>query len=225
MPRLHNVNRRVDSHFPNAANRGRWGAANRLRETQGSSLLEFAITLPLLVVFVVGIFDFSGAFNQKQKIEQAAQEGAIIAGAQQMGDIQPSGSPTSPASLLPIVTAVFNSLVASGILQSGTMCTPPGAVAGPGTGAASLTWTYTIAGCSTASSTDNLVITINRGCVCGLCGSGACASGPPYAVGTVVTVQFPYHWRFNSVIQLLLPGANYAAVTQLIESSTVHNQM
>ena len=54
----------------------------RLREVQGSALVEFAITLPLLVVFIVGIFDFSGAFNQKQKIEQAAQEGAIIAGAQ-----------------------------------------------------------------------------------------------------------------------------------------------
>jgi len=51
------------------------------RDEQGAALLEFAISLPLLVVFIVGIFDFSGAFNQKQKIEQAAQEGAIIAGA------------------------------------------------------------------------------------------------------------------------------------------------
>ncbi len=58
-----------------------------LEDARGSALLEFAITLPLLVVFVVGIYDFSGAFNQKQKIEQAAQEGAIIAGAQPMSDI------------------------------------------------------------------------------------------------------------------------------------------
>ena len=43
------------------------------RDEQGAALLEFAISLPLLVVFIVGIFDFSGAFNQKQKIEQAAQ--------------------------------------------------------------------------------------------------------------------------------------------------------
>ena len=57
------------------------------RDEQGAALLEFAISLPLLVVFIVGIFDFSGAFNQKQKIEQAAQEGAIIAGAQPMSDI------------------------------------------------------------------------------------------------------------------------------------------
>ena len=67
-----------------------------LRDVQGSALLEFAISLPLLVVFVVGIYDFSGAFNQKQKIEQAAQEGAIIAGAQPMSDI--ASSHRNPAS-------------------------------------------------------------------------------------------------------------------------------
>src|ERR1700674_1733186 len=95
-----------------------------LRETRGAALLEFAITLPLLVVFVVGIFDFSGAFNQKQKIEQAAQEGAIIAGAQPMSDIQTSNP--APDSLKPVVTAVFNSLAGSGMLPNGgASCTPP----------------------------------------------------------------------------------------------------
>jgi hypothetical protein len=38
-------------------------------------------------------------------------------------------------------------------------------------------------------------------------------------------VQYPYHWRFNSVIQLIVPSANYAAMTQLSESATVHNQI
>ena len=41
------------------------GTVNLLRGAQGAALLEFAISLPLLVVFVVGIYDFSGAFNQK----------------------------------------------------------------------------------------------------------------------------------------------------------------
>ncbi|MGA2426160.1 MAG: TadE/TadG family type IV pilus assembly protein, partial [Terriglobales bacterium] len=63
----------------------RHGVVSPLRDERGSAILEFAISLPLLVVFVVGIYDFSGAFNQKQKIEQAAQEGAIVAGAQPMG--------------------------------------------------------------------------------------------------------------------------------------------
>src|ERR1700674_5982289 len=98
-----------------------------LREVQGAALLEFAIVLPLLMVFVVGIFDFSGAFNQKQKIQQAAQEGAIIAGAQPTSDIA-SGN-ANPDSLQPVVTAVFNSLAGSGVLpnpnKQGGTCGPP----------------------------------------------------------------------------------------------------
>jgi len=179
-----------------------------LREVQGAALLEFAISLPLLVVFVVGIFDFSGAFNQKQKIEQAAQEGAIIAGAQPMSDI--ASSDANPTSLQAVSTAVFNSLTGSGVLANGA-CSPPGAASGP----VGLTWTYKISGCDSAG--DVLVITINRGWVAG--------SGTPMPVGTVVTVAYPYHWRFNSVIQLLIPGASYAATTQVTESATVHNQM
>ena len=198
-------------------------AARLLQEVGGSALLEFAIVLPLLVVFVVGIFDFSGAFNQKQKIDQAAQEGAIIAGAQPMSDIQPTT--TNPTSLLPVVSTVFNSLLASGVLPQGTTCAAPGVISGPGTTpGTTLTWTYTISGCTTIAG-DQLIITINRGCVCGGSCAPTCTSGPPVSVGTVVTVQYPYHWRFNSVIQLLAPGANYAALTQLSESATVHNQI
>jgi Flp pilus assembly protein TadG len=172
-----------------------------LRDVQGAALLEFAISLPLLVVFVVGIYDFSGAFNQKQKIEQAAQEGAIIAGAQPTSDIT---SPTAPDSLLLVVSAVYNSLVGSGVLHG---CTLPAAASGTG-----LASTYTISGCP-----DSLVITINRGTVI--------TSMSPAVVGTNVQVTYPYRWRFNSVIQLLIPGASYAAITQVTESATVHNQM
>jgi Flp pilus assembly protein TadG len=177
-----------------------------LRETRGAALLEFAIVLPLLVVFVVGIFDFSGAFNQKQKIEQAAQEGAIIAGAQPMSDIA-SGT-GNPDSLQPVVTAVFNSLAASGVVPKGT-CAPP---VTPTHSGPNLKWKYTITPCP-----DDLVITVDRGWVS--------ASGSPVAVGTTVQVTYPYHWRFNSVIQLLFPGAAYAATTNLTESATVQNQM
>src|ERR1700675_1316189 len=115
--------------------------ANLLSDMQGSALLEFAIVLPLLMVFVVGIFDFSGAFNQKQKIEQAAQEGAIIAGAQPMSDIASGNG--DPDSLHPVVTAVFNSLVGSGVLAKGT-CIPLGTVAPPTS--PNLKWKNTISG-------------------------------------------------------------------------------
>jgi len=192
-----------------------------LRDARGSALVEFAITLPLLVVFVVGIYDFSGAFNQKQKIAQAAQEGAIVAGAQPMTDIAvgPSGPMANPDSLLPVATAVFNSLAGSGVLPNANQgtCVPP-TTASTHVG---LTWTYKISGC--ASVAGDLLITINRGWVCA---SGpACTTVPPFSVGTVVGVQYPYHWQFNTVVQLIAPGANYAATTQLMEHATVHNQL
>ena len=183
--------------------------AARLEETEGSALLEFAIALPLLVVFVVGIYDFSGAYNQKQKIEQAAQEGAIIAAGQPNGDIE--GSNASPDSLQPVITVIFNSLNANNVLALGNQgsCKPASAVV---TGPAGLMWTYRISGCP-----DTLTINVDRGWVPAL-------SGPPTSVGTRLTVSYPYHWQFNSVIQLLTPGASYAATTQLTETSIVHNQ-
>jgi Flp pilus assembly protein TadG len=179
-----------------------------LRDVSGSAILEFAIVLPLLMVFIVGIFDFSGAFNQKQKIEQAAQEGAIIAGAQPMSDIDPSN--TGPDSLQPVVTAVFNSLAGSGVLTTGT-CVPPGKATHAGS---NLKWKYTISPCP-----DDLVIVIDRGWV-------STSASTPAALGTTVQVTYPYHWRFNRVIQLLFPGpSGYAATTPVTESATVHNQM
>jgi Flp pilus assembly protein TadG len=175
--------------------------------SEGSALLEFAVVLPLLVVFIVGIYDFSGAYNQKQKIEHAAQSGAIIAAGQPTGDMDPAIA--NPASLLPVATVIFNSLAADAVLpqaNQGTCVAPVTAATNNG-----LIWTYTITGCP-----DDVTITIDRGSV---------VAGPPATVSTVVTVSYPYHWRFNSVIQLLIPGASYAATTDLHETATAHNQM
>lgn len=179
----------------------------RLGDQRGSALLEFAISLPLLVVFLVGIYDFSGAFNQKQKIEHAAQEGAILAAAQPTNDIQTSDG--NPDSLQPVVTAIFNSLAASNVLPLANQgnCKAPA----PGTLVSGVKWSYTIDQCP-----DTLTITIDRGWVPG---------GTVTSVGTSVQVSYPYRWRFNSVIQLLIPGARYAPSTDLAETATVQNQM
>ena len=55
------------------------GAWDCLRGTEGTQLVELAVTLPLLVVMVVGIFDFGGAYNLKQKLNDTAREGARFA--------------------------------------------------------------------------------------------------------------------------------------------------
>ena len=177
-------------------------------QTEGSALVEFAIVLPLLVVFLVGIYDFSGAFNQRQKIEHAAQEGAVVAGAQPMTDMDPSNA--NPDSLQPVLQVIFTSLSANNVLPPGNI----GSCTVAPTHVSNLIWSYTITGCSP----DPLVVLIDRGWV-------SSVGGPPTTVGTQVAVSYPYHWRFNSVIQLLVPGAVYAATTSLSETATVHNQM
>ena len=184
----------------------RRGIMPTLESESGSALVEFAVVLPLMAVFLVGIYDFSGAFNQKQKIEQAAQAGAIVAGAQPMGDIYAADN--DPASLHPVATAILNSLISSNVIAQGA-CSPPGTAHHD----SGVQWSYTISPCP-----DNLVITINRGWV----GSSS-SSGAVVSVGTQITVSYPYHWHFNSVIQILV-GAQYAATTNLSESATVHNQ-
>jgi len=182
-------------------------AARLVGECNGSALLELAISLPLLTVFIVGIFDFSGAFNQKQKLESAAQAGAILAAAEPTSDIETDN--TDPQSLHPVVTAVFNSLVAAGVVPLGT-CTLSTFPAPTQSG---LSWTYNITGCP-----DTLSVSVNRGWV-------PSTSDTTLTVGTQVTVTYPYHWRFNSVIQLLFPGANFNAPATISETAGVHNQM
>ena len=184
-----------------------------VKGTEGSALLEFAIVLPLLVVFVVGIYDFSGAFNQKQKIEHAAQVGALVAGAQPTGDMDPAIG--NPDSLQPVLAVVLNALGGDGVLplaNQGSCILPVGS---GGVSNSGLVWTYRLSGCSNYVS-DQLIITIDRAVVSGT---------TPATVGTSVTVSFPYHWRFNSVIQFLVPGASYAAITNLQETATVHHQI
>jgi TadE-like protein len=202
-------------------------AKGMLCRTEGAAILEFAISVPILVVFIVGIFDFSGAYDLKQKIEQAAQEGAIIAAAQPTSDINTSTG--NPESLKPVVAAVFNSLAGSGVLEKAYVapCRINPAPAGAQFPAGTLTWRYHISGCSgfprdsnvgcMASTANRLWIVINRGWVDN-------AATQPIPVGTSVTVSYEYHWRFNSVIQLLVPGASYAPKTCISETATVHNQ-
>ena len=174
----------------------------------GSALLEFAIALPLLVVFIVGIYDFSGALNQKQKIGHAAQEGADVAGAQPMTDMDPAN--TNPDSLQPVLETIYASLAANNVVPPGSSlagCTvTPSYVSG-------LKWSYAVSSCTA----DTLQIDIDRGLLVD--------PGPPASIRTEVKVTYPYHWRFNSVIQLAVPGATYAAVTTLSETATVQNQM
>ena len=51
----------------------------RIKSERGAALLEAAITLPLLLLVAVGIFEFGRAYQTWQILTNAAREGARIA--------------------------------------------------------------------------------------------------------------------------------------------------
>lgn len=166
-----------------------------LRNTEAAAIIEFAVALPLLVVLVVGIFDFGGAFNLKQELNNAAREGARFGAAQPTNDISPSNlKPPSVDAIRYLIdaymqTAHINDCGLSGLSE-------------PAQGGG-LVWVYTAnSGCSggaltlTISRAVPVVVTVGGSNVVMLC--------------TSIQINYPYQWHFNNVIQLLVPGASYS---------------
>jgi Flp pilus assembly protein TadG len=54
-------------------------ARARRRNERGAAAVEFAIVLPILIVLVFGIVEFSIAYNREQGLHAAAREGARVA--------------------------------------------------------------------------------------------------------------------------------------------------
>jgi Flp pilus assembly protein TadG len=170
------------------------------REDAASQIVEFAVSLPLLVVLVVGIFDFSGAFTLKQKLTNAAREGARAAAAGPANDLaNPSSLTGVPASVTDALWVVDNYLNSEQINDCGLSVATPTPT--------QLTWTYSANGNGCPG--NGVTLMINRGCVTQSAGGTALN-----VVATCVSVKYPYKWRFNSVITLLVP-ATYQGVTNL----------
>jgi len=176
-----------------------------LSDNRASQIVEFAVSLPLLVVFVVGIFDFSGAFSLKQKLANAAREGARAAAADPANDL--SGSSTAvPASVGDAFQIVDNYLLHAKVDDCGLS----GAT---GSSAGNLTWTYTASSCANAAGT--ITLTINRGYYLPQNATAATTSctqgqstGQTTVIATCVSIQYPYAWRFNRVVSQLGTTSN-----------------
>lgn len=167
-----------------------WSRSSPLREANAAALIEFAVSLPLLVVLVVGIFDFGGAFNLKQELNNAAREGARFAAAQPSNDL---GLPGPPPSISAVRFVVDSYLVTAGINDCG-LSAAHYALAG------SYTWVFNASGngCS-------MTLRINRANPVQETIGGATVN----ILCTTVNISYPYQWHFNNVIQLLAPSANY----------------
>ena len=166
---------------------------------KAAQLVEFAVTLPLLVVFVVGIFDFSGAYTLKQKLTAIARDAARTAASEPITDLAVSPRPASVYNAFWVVDGYLtaNQINDCGVLvTSGTLSPPPA------------TWTYTATapGC-------NLTLIINRGYlfpataaaqpVDSNCAVQQSAAGQTAVIATCVSIQYGYQWRFGKVASLL----------------------
>lgn len=164
-------------------------------EDRAAQILEFALSVPVLVLFVIGIFDFSNALALKHKLADAAREGARVAAADPAADL--GNSSGLPVSISDAYQVVDNYLISENVPDCGLQGTSPTVVAGFG-----LSWqSPALTGCQGGT---GLVLTINRGGLTSPDGTTctvAQGSGqtPVYEVSTCVTLVYPYKWQFTSI--------------------------
>jgi Flp pilus assembly protein TadG len=105
----------------------RWRTHGRRRS--GTSVVEMALVLPLLLILIFAIGEFSIAFTQWQTITNAAREGARV-GVLFRGTNCNAGTVTTQ-----IQQTIDTYVAASGITAGGVALTPPptGVCAGSGT--------------------------------------------------------------------------------------------
>ncbi len=165
-------------------------------DDRAAQLVEFAVSLPLLVVFVVGIFDFSGAFTLKQKLTNVARDAARAAAAGPASDL----SNPAPVSVSDAFQMIDNYLIANHLSDCGiTLSGSP----------VKLKWTSTGAGGGCPPG--GLKIIINRGYSFPITGATLPPSdcdpqapgGQETLIGTCVSIQYAYPWRFGRAASLL----------------------
>lgn len=179
-----------------------WGQLSA--NADGAQILELAVALPLLVVFVVGIYDFGRAFNTKEKLNFVARDAARFGSTQPTNDLS-QGTPLSVTAIRDLVDA---DLLAANINDCGLS---------PIVQTSSLVWTAT--GICPNSST--FTLTIDRGFVVP---PTPTASEPVQQLSTHVDLQYPYQWQFSGVIRLVVPNATYAGITVIDTDAFAANQ-
>jgi Flp pilus assembly protein TadG len=184
-------------------------AVRTANETAGSQIAEFAVALPVLLIMVVGIFDFGNAYNIKQKVTNIAREAARMGASQPTSDL----TNTPPASILAIRDMVSSALLSSRLSDCGLGTTA--AIAG----GAPWKWTFTTS-CGAAG---NLVLSVDRGYV--FTSTLTAGGNPVKMITTNVTLFYPYQWQFNRVVTVLLPTSIYPGTTQISVSSVMANQL
>jgi Flp pilus assembly protein TadG len=182
-------------------------AFDSLHGTEAAALLEFAVSLPFLVVLVVGIFDFGGAFNLKQELNNAAREGARFGSTQPTNDLLFASA--TPGEVDAVRRVVDSYLINAHINDCGLSALTGGTTGG------GFSWNYSA---KTGCAGQTLLLTIDRGAAVPETLNG----NPVNVVCTTVTINYPYQWHFNNVISLLIPGAHLNLLTIQTQATAVN---
>lgn len=167
----------------------------RMRETEAAELLEFALALPIILVMVVGLLDFAHAYSIKQKLANAAREGARVGASENRADT----TTTNPGSVKAIKDDVTTYLLDAGINTSFIGTT--------------LSWTPCPGSCTgtyyTTSGGVNYGLVIERNVKPTY--KDPNTSNLVEVSSTRVTLYYPYDWTFgfDQVIKLLVPSSSF----------------
>jgi Flp pilus assembly protein TadG len=106
--------------------------AKRQRRERGAAAVEFALVVPLLLILVLGIFEFGRAYNIQTTLSAAAREGVRVMALENSASAARASTQAAAASAV--------SLSDAQITVSPSICPEPGPGATPAT--ATVTVTY-----------------------------------------------------------------------------------
>jgi Flp pilus assembly protein TadG len=175
-----------------------WSLAVR---QDGSQLLEFALALPFLLVFAIGVMDFGQAYNLKQKLNNASREAARFAANENSGANNLSANGVSDTDA--IADVVSNYLTKAGITQC-TITEPPSV------SASGFVFTFSASGTGCGS----FALVIDR--------EYLIAAGPPATLGKHVTLTYPYVWSFTRIMGLL-HGSSFTPPSTIATDAVMPN--
>lgn len=177
------------------------GLCSHLRGQEGSQIVEFAMVLPLFLVFALAAFDFGQVFALRDKLDNSAREGARQAAQQTLFTEVFNGPPS--ANTTAVAQSVFDYLLEAKVVQG---CNLNG-----GKNSGAFAWTFTAKKCA-----DDLTITVERNVLVAVNGGEVSMSR--------VTVSYPAHFLFfHKVIGLLAPGATYSSTFVLTPQAVMQN--
>lgn len=154
---------------------------------EAAELLEFALALPLILLMVVGLLDFSSAYHLKQELANAAREGARLGSSEPIADLSDASPPSVVSIKDDVTTYLLDAGVNTSFIGSTMSYNPTTAIA-----------TYY------SSGTIGLMIERNYQIY---------DSSGNSIQATRVTLTYPYDWTFgfNRLIKFLIPSASAAS--------------